>query len=226
MTQALFITGTAAGVGKSTAAQAIIAALQDAGYDAAYYKPIVSGTDSIPESDAGQVRTACSLEQDVLSTTSYVFKEAVSPHLAAAHLLQPVDVDMIRADFSTVALLHDVTIVEGSGGIICPFTLLADGRRVMQEDVVQTLGLTSVIVADSGVGTLNATLLTLAYMRQQELPVAGVILNRFDADNEVHQDNLAVIERLGEVDVVATIADGGAMTVRKPFFLLETEESR
>lgn len=226
MTQALFITGTAAGVGKSTAAQAIIAALQDAGYDVAYYKPIVSGTDSIPESDAGQVRTACSLEQDVLSTTSYVFKEAVSPHLAAAHLLQPVDVDMIRADFSTVALLHDVTIVEGSGGIICPFTLLADGRRVMQEDVVRTLGLTSVIVADSGVGTLNATLLTLAYMRQQELPVAGVILNRFDADNEVHQDNLAVIERLGEVDVVATIADGGAMTVRKPFFLLETEESR
>lgn len=225
MTQALFITGTAAGVGKSTAAQAIIAALQDAGYDGAYYKPIVSGTDSIPESDAGQVRTACSLEQDVLSTTSYVFKETVSPHLAAAHLLQPVDVDMIRADFSTVALLHDVTIVEGSGGIICPFTLLADGRRVMQEDVVRALGLTSVIVADSGVGTLNATLLTLAYMRQQELPVAGVILNRFDADNEVHQDNLAVIERLGEVDVVATIADGGAMTVRKPFFLLETEES-
>lgn len=224
MTQALFITGTAAGVGKSTAAQAIITALHGAGYEAAYYKPIVSGTDSIPESDAGRVRAACDLEQDILSTTSYVFKEAVSPHLAAAHLLQPVDLDMIRADFSTVALLHDATIVEGSGGIICPFTLLADGRRVMQEDVVRALGLTSVIVADSGVGTLNATLLTLAYMRQQELPVSGVILNRFDAGNEVHQDNLAIIERLGEVDVVATIADGGAMTVRKPFFLLETEE--
>lgn len=224
MTQALFITGTDAGVGKSTAAQAIITALHGAGYEAAYYKPIVSGTDSIPESDAGRVRAACGLEQDILSTTSYVFKEAVSPHLAAAHLLQPVDLDMIRADFSTVALLHDVTIVEGSGGIICPFTLLADGRRVMQEDVVRALGLTSVIVADSGVGTLNATLLTLAYMRQQELPLSGVILNRFDADNEVHQDNLAIIERLGEVDVVATIADGGAMTVRKPFFLLETEE--
>ena len=77
MTQGLFITGTAVGVGKSMAAQAIITALQGAGYEMAYYKPIVSGTDSIPESDAGRVRAACDLEQDVLSTTSYVFKEAV-----------------------------------------------------------------------------------------------------------------------------------------------------
>lgn len=223
MSQALFIAGTAEGVGKSTAAQAIITALNGAGYEAAFYKPIISGTDSIPESDAGRVREVCGLDQDVLSMTSYVFKEAVSPHLAAAHLMQPVDVDMIRADFAGVALLHDATLVEGSGGIICPLTLMADGRRVMQTDVIQALGLTSVLVADSGVGTLNATLLTLAYMRQQNLPLAGVIMNRFDASSEVHQDNLSTIELLGEIDVVATIAEGGEMTLRKPFFLLEKE---
>lgn len=223
MSQALFIAGTEEGVGKSTAAQAIITALNGAGYEAAFYKPIISGTDSIPESDAGRVREVCGLDQDVLSMTSYVFKEAVSPHLAAAHLMQPVDVDMIQADFAGVALLHDATLVEGSGGVICPLTLMADGRRVMQTDVIQALGLTSVLVADSGVGMLNATLLTLAYMRQQNLPLAGVIMNRFDASSEVHQDNLSTIELLGEIDVVATIAEGGEMTLRKPFFLLEKE---
>ena len=223
MSQALFIAGTAEGVGKSTAAQAIITALNGAGYEAAFYKPIISGTDSIPESDAGRVREVCGLDQDVLSMTSYVFKEAVSPHLAAAHLMQPVDVDMIQADFAGVALLHDAPWVEGSGGIICPLTLMADGRRVMQTDVIRALGQTSVLVADSGVGTLNATLLTLAYMRQQNLPLAGVIMNRFDASSEVHQDNLSTIELLGEIDVVATIAEGGEMTLRKPFFLLEKE---
>lgn len=223
MTQALFIAGTAPGVGKTTAAQALIDMLMDASYDAAYYKPIVSGTDSIPESDAGRVRAACGLEQDILTLTSYVFKDPVSPHLAAAQMMQPVDPDMIAADFASVALLHDATIVEGTGGIICPYTLYADGRRVMQADVVKALGLASVIVADSGPDTLNATLLTAGYMRAHDLPIAGVILNHFDARDLVCQDTLATIELLGDTDVVATIADGGAMTLRKPFFLLEQE---
>lgn len=223
MTQALFIAGTAPGVGKTTAAQALIDMLMDASYDAAYYKPIVSGTDSIPESDAGRVRAACGLEQDILTLTSYVFKDPVSPHLAAAQMMQPVDPDMIAADFASVALLHDATIVEGTGGIICPYTLYADGRRVMQADVVKTLGLASVIVADSGPDTLNATLLTAGYMRAHDLPIAGVILNHFDARDLVCQDTLATIELLGDTDVVATIAEGGAMTLRKPFFLLEQE---
>lgn len=223
MTQALFIAGTAPGVGKTTAAQALIDMLMDASYDAAYYKPIVSGTDSIPESDAGRVRAACGLEQDILTLTSYVFKDPVSPHLAAAQMMQPVDPDMIAADFASVALLHDATIVEGTGGIICPYTLYADGRRVMQADVVKTLGLASVIVADSGPDTLNATLLTAGYMRAHDLPIAGVILNHFDARDLVCQDTLATIELLGDTDVVATIAEGGAMTLRKPFFLLEQD---
>lgn len=223
MTQALFIAGTAPGVGKTTAAQALIDMLMDASYDAAYYKPIVSGTDSIPESDAGRVRAACGLEQDILTLTSYVFKDPVSPHLAAAQMMQPVDPDMIAADFASVALLHDTTIVEGTGGIICPYTLYADGRRVMQADVVKALGLASVIVADSGPDTLNATLLTAGYMRAHDLPIAGVILNHFDARDLVCQDTLATIELLGDTDVVATIAEGGAMTLRKPFFLLEQE---
>lgn len=223
MTQALFIAGTAPGVGKTTAAQALIDMLMDASYDAAYYKPIVSGTDSIPESDAGRVRAACGLEQDILTLTSYVFKDPVSPHLAAAQMMQPVDQEMIAADFASVSLLHDATIVEGTGGIICPYTLYADGRRVMQADVVKALGLASVIVADSGPDTLNATLLTAGYMRAHDLPIAGVILNHFDARDLVCQDTLATIELLGDTDVVATIAEGGAMTLRKPFFLLEQE---
>lgn len=223
MTQALFIAGTAPGVGKTTAAQALVDMLMDASYDAAYYKPIVSGTDSIPESDAGRVRAACGLEQDILTLTSYVFKDPVSPHLAAAQMMQPVDPDMIAADFASVALLHDATIVEGTGGIICPYTLYADGRTVMQEDVVKNLDLATILVADSGIGTLNATLLSVDYMRHHDLPLSGIILNRFDAQNPVHQDNLTTIERLGAVDVVATIADGGAMTLRKSFFLLEME---
>lgn len=46
-------------------------------------------------------------------------------------------------------------------------------------------------------------------------------MNRFVEADEMHQDNLAMIEKLGDVDVVATVAEGGTLKVRKPFFVLE-----
>lgn len=221
MSKAIFITGTGTDLGKTYVAGELVAALQGEGYDTAYYKPVLSGSDNIFESDAGMVRKRASLEQEPLSMVTTMFHDAVSPHLAAARVQQGVDLDIIKADFGAVNMLHDVTVVEGCGGIVCPLTLFADGRHIMQEDVIRALGLDAVIVADAGLGTINATVLTIEYMRAHGLGIAGVILNRFDETDEMHQDNLAMIEKLGGVDVVATVAVGGTLKVRKPFFVLE-----
>lgn len=221
MSKAIFITGTGTDLGKTYVAGELVAALQGEGYDTAYYKPVLSGSDNIFESDAGMVRKRAGLEQEPLSMVTTMFHDAVSPHLAAARVQQGVDLDIIKADFGAVNMLHDVTVVEGCGGIVCPLTLFADGRRIMQEDVIRALGLDAVIVADAGLGTINATVLTIEYMRAHGLGIAGVILNRFDETDEMHQDNLAMIEKLGGVDVVATVAVGGTLKVRKPFFVLE-----
>ena len=210
MSQALFITGTGAGVGKTTAAIAMLQALADMSYDTAYYKPVVTGTDSIPESDAGRVRAACDLEQDVLTLTSYVFKDAVSPHLAAAQLMQPVDQEMIAADFASVSLLHDATIVEGTGGIICPYTLYADGRRVMQADVVKALGLASVIVADSGPDTLNATLYFLD--ETGGLTPVEMTLDLYEGDTQAGAVVKALLEGTEEKDWLSAIPEGFQVT--------------
>lgn len=221
MSKAIFITGTGTDIGKTYVAGELVSAIQGEGYDAAYYKPVLSGSDNIFESDAGYVRKRCELEQVPLSMVTTMYHDAVSPHLAAARMQQGVDLDLVKADFGAVNMLHDVTVVEGCGGIICPLTIYADGRRIMQEDLIQSLGLESLIVADAGLGTINATVLTIEYMRGHGLGIAGVILNRFDETNEMHQDNLAMIEKLGGVDVVATVAEGGTLNVRKPFFVLE-----
>ena len=225
MSQAIYVVGTGIGVGKTYVSAALVQALQGEGYDTVFYKPVSTGSETIPESDAGYVRTKCHLDQEVLSMVSYLFHDAVAPHLAAARAQQAVDVEMISADFAGVSLLHEATVVEGWGGIVCPLTLYADGRRTMQEDVIRTLGLSSVIVADAGLGTLNATLLTVSYMRAQELPIAGIILNRYDGNNVIHRDNLAMLEKLSGVDVVAVVPTDGGLEQRKPFFLLEGELS-
>lgn len=221
MSKAIFITGTGTDIGKTYVAGELVSAIQGEGFDAAYYKPVLSGSDNIFESDAGYVRKRCELEQPPLSMVTSMYHDAVSPHLAAAHMQQGVDLDIVKADFGAVSMLHDVTVVEGCGGIVCPLTIYADGRKIMQEDLIRTLGLACLIVADAGLGTINATVLTIEYMRAHGLDICGVILNRFDDTNEMHQDNLAMIEKLGGVDVVATVAEAGSLKVRKPFFVLE-----
>lgn len=221
MSQAIFITGNGTDIGKTYVAGELVAAIKAAGYDTAYYKPVLSGSDSIPDSDAGVVAKRAVLAQEWLSMVSYIYHDAVSPHLAAARTQQGVDLDIIQADFASVSLLHDVTVVEGCGGIVCPLTIYADGRQIMQEDLIHTLGLACLLVADAGLGTINATVLTIEYMRNHRIDIAGVILNRFDESDDMHQDNLAMIEKLTHVDVVATVAQGGTLNVRKPFFVLE-----
>ena len=224
MSQAIYVIGTGVGVGKTYVSATLVKALQEEGYDTVYYKPVETGSETIPDGDAGYVRTACDLDQEVLSMVSYLFHDPVAPHLAAARAQQGVDVELIKADFASVSLLHEATVVEGCGGIICPLTLYADGRRVMQEDVIKGLALPSVIVADADLGTLNATLLTIDYMQSHQLPIVGIILNRYNEENVVHRDNLAMLEKLSGLDVVATVAEEGALEQRKSFFLLEGDE--
>lgn len=221
MNKAIYITGTGTDIGKTYVAGEVVAAIQGEGFDTAYYKPVLSGSDNILESDAGYVRKRCNLEQEPLSMVTTMYHDAVSPHLAAARVQEGVDLDIINADFGAVSMLHDVTVVEGCGGIICPLTMFADDRRIMQEDVIHALDLDCLIVADAGLGTINATVLTIEYMRARGFKIEGIILNRFVEADEMHQDNLAMIEKLGDVDVVATVAEGGTLKVRKPFFVLE-----
>ena len=86
-----------------------------------YYKAAISGADSIAASDAGYVNTQAGLEQDLSSLTSYLYAEAVSPHLAQLHQgSAPITLNSIMRDFSAVFSVSALTVLEGSGGIYCP----------------------------------------------------------------------------------------------------------
>ena len=61
-------------------------------------------------------------------------------------------------------------------------------------------------------------------MKNHHLPIVGIILNRYDEKNVIHRDNLAMLEKLSGVDVVATVAENGVLEQRKPFFLLEGDD--
>jgi dethiobiotin synthetase len=65
-------------------------------------------------------------------------------------------------------------------------------------DWIASLGMPVLVVARSGLGTINHTLLTLEALQARSLRVAGVMMI-----GEPNADNRAAIEQYGRVRVVA-----------------------
>ena len=72
-------------------------------------------------------------------------------------------------------------------------------------DLIKELGAGIIIVADGGLGTINSTLLTVEYARAKNIQIEGIILNNFEPDNFMHQDNLKQTEYLTGVKVISTV---------------------
>ena len=202
----LYILGTGTDVGKTYITALWLKALREAGHDVAYYKAAVSGAPSISESDAGYVKQVAGLSQADDTLLSYVFDEAVSPHLAARHKGKVIDRTVVNKNFCHVARAHAYTTVEGSGGIICPLHV-TDTELYMLEDVVKDLNLPTIVVATAALGTINSTVLTIHYLQSKGIPVKGIIVNHYTG-NTMEEDNCVMIERLTGIPVLDRVGPG------------------
>ena len=199
----LYILGTGTDVGKTYITALWLKKLREAGHDVAYYKAAVSGAPSISESDAGYVKQVARLSQEDESLLSYVFDEAVSPHLAARHEGKVIDRTIVNQNFCNVARSHTYTTVEGSGGIICPLHV-TDTELYMLDDVVKDLGLPTIVVAKAALGTINNTVLTIHYLQSKDIPVKGIVVNQYTG-NPMEEDNCVMMERLTGIPVLDRI---------------------
>ena len=207
MAKGIFVTGTGTDVGKTYVTALIVKKLADVGIHAGYYKAALSGAESIEESDAGYVKKIAGITQEDSSLLSYLYQNAVSPHLAARIEGNPVDTETVKADFDRVKKEFDYVTVEGSGGILCPLRVDETGELWL-EDVVKALNLGCLVVADAGLGTINSTVLTVEYLRARNIPVKGIILNHYHPGDVMEEDNRLMCEKRAGVPVVACVADG------------------
>ncbi|MBO5516224.1 MAG: dethiobiotin synthase [Schwartzia sp.] len=213
MGKALFITGTGTDVGKTYVTALIVKCLRDAGLDAGYYKAAISGAEKDEEDgtlhagDALYVKEIAELSETQEELVSYVYEAAVSPHLAAQLDNKPIDFDVVEKDFRRALSQHEYITMEGSGGIICPLRWDKE-QHVILDDLVLRLGLGALIVADAGLGTINAAVLTVEHLRARNISVRGIILNRFHEGDVMEEDNLDMVEALTGVKVVATVKSG------------------
>ena len=205
----LFVTATGTDVGKTYVTALIVKKLREAGHSAGYYKAALSGVAKTAAGfrtgDAGYVADVAGIaEDDAGNSVSYVYEKAVSPHLAAKLEGNPVKMAVVMAAYKQALSRYDYVTMEGSGGIVCPLRY-DDDAQLLLEDVITALGLDALVVADAGLGTINATVLTVDYMKRRGIPVKGIILNRYDAADAMMRDNKKMVEILTRVPVIACV---------------------
>ena len=215
MAKKIFITGTGTDVGKTYVTGLIVKKLKESGMNAAYYKAAMSGNERTEEGmllpgDAQYVKTVSGIEQSLACMCPYVYEAAVSPHLASRIEGNPVMLQEVVKGFEEVCRQYDYVTMGGSGGILCPICF--DERELWLGDVIRELGLSSLIVADAGLGTINSVVLTVEYMRAKGLPVKGIIFNRFHPGDRMEEDNLRMCEHRTKLPVLACVeADSGTL---------------
>ncbi len=207
MAKGIFITATGTDVGKTYISALMLKHLRKAGLNAGYYKPVLSGAiekdGKLIPGDCDFVLKFARLDLPPKNFVSYIYKEAVSPHLAALIENNPVELSKIISDYNDIKKQFDYVIVEGAGGIACPFRL--DDKKILLPDVIKALNLDIIIVASSELGTINSTVLTTEYAKSHGINIGGIILNNFDQNNKMQCDNLKQIENLTGVKVLAAV---------------------
>lgn len=206
MAKGIFITATGTDCGKTYITALIIKKLRDSGVNAGYYKAALSGAECISESDAGYVNKIAKIGQDENLLLSYLYKNAVSPHLASKIEGNPVSMDVIRKDFDRVKEKYDYVTMEGSGGIVCPIRY-DDKEKIFLSDIVSQLGLDCILIADAGLGTINAVVTSFEYMKNHGIAVRGIILNNWTGGT-MQEDNKEMISILTGTNVIATVSPG------------------
>ena len=141
--KALFVTATGTDIGKTFITALLVKAIHESGYKSAYYKAALSGAimsnNGLIAGDADYVKTFSSITQPLDTMVSYVYKPAVSPHLAAKLSDTPIELDVVVNDFANIINNYDFVTVEGSGGIICPLRI--DDKQILLTDVIKSLEL-------------------------------------------------------------------------------------
>lgn len=205
MMKYLIVSGTDTGVGKT-----VVAAMLTLGLGGVYYKPTQSGTKDGTDRDTLQRLT--DLGDERILENGITLSQPLSPHRAAELDGVEIDLDALTPPPQTDRPL----IIEGAGGLMVPLnrdTLFIDLFARWQHPVV--------LVARTGLGTINHTLLSLEALRRRNIPILGVA---FVGDENA--DSIRTISDMGHVKVLGRVPLMEGMNAARLTHIFETHFRR
>jgi len=176
--------GTATSVGKTFIGANMLGTLRQAGLTVSARKPVQSFDPGDPEPTDSEVLAGATGEPSIeVCPPHRSYPLAMAPPMAAEALgWAPPSLADIADELSWPKARPDLRWVEAAGGVRSP--IASDGDSVglcylLKPDLV-------VLVADAGLGTINAVRLSCSALSGHDV---AVILNRFDPADRLHVAN-------------------------------------
>lgn len=195
--QSIFVTGTDTGIGKTTVSAGIAAALHARGLAVGVCKPVETGCTSGPggellAADARFLRLVSGCRSDPVLVCPYALRAPLAPLVAAERERVSIDLEVLVRSYERVAVAHDVTLIEGAGGLLVPLT-----PTVTYAEFVQRLRIPVLVVVGARLGAINHALLTIRYAQSVGLRVLGYVMNALCAEaDDAARSTVKVLARL------------------------------
>jgi dethiobiotin synthetase len=187
----LLVTGTDTGVGKTVVAAALVMALRQIGAKGIGFKPAETGISPAEISDS-EVLAVASGSSSPLAAPLLRLSEPLAPAVAAERAGVVFDPTLAVERVRALRSAGYTVVVEGAGGLLVP---LAWGYTAA--DLAAQAGLTAIVVARAGLGTLNHVALTLEALARRDVGVMAVVLNgRGDPPDLAEATNPSALQRI------------------------------
>ncbi|MES2745558.1 MAG: adenosylmethionine--8-amino-7-oxononanoate transaminase [Bdellovibrionota bacterium] len=160
--QQIFITATGTDVGKTFISSLLLRSAPDW----SYWKPVQTGGAAIDQNSVLEIAPAARISP----LKKYEYELPASPDQAAAaeFATPPLVYDLAR-----MARLESQMIIEGAGGLMVPL----NDKNETWLDFLQETRMPVLLVATSGLGTINHTLLSIEALQSRAIPILGLVLN-------------------------------------------------
>ena len=239
----IFVTGTDTGVGKTVIAGGLAASLASIGVDVGVMKPVATGgeepaaapmvvdgegaNDSNPNSvmnvgevnrqlvseDAVFLKHAAQVHDSLELINPICLREPLAPSVASQVEGLPIDLERVDDAFNQLRQNHEFMVVEGVGGLAAPIR-----DDILVAHLAVRFQLPLIVVARPTLGTINHTLLTVAFAKSFNLEIHGIVLNglRQDVVGLAENTNPAEISRLTYLPILGVVPFDGRLGQRTP----------
>lgn len=185
-----FITGVGTDVGKTYVSSLLYKELKKY-ISIDYFKPIQSGCyyegekliapdlkflADFNEEEYKEERCSCKLVPEV------------SPHLASEIENKIIDIDLIEREFNKKVSKSKNILVEGAGGVYVP--IIRDKFYIY--DLIKKLNLPVILVANTKVGGINHSMLSIRFLESLNIKIYGIIFNGYTGE-DFEKDNIRVV---------------------------------
>lgn len=206
------VTGTGTGVGKTVVTAALAALAAAAGRTVAVVKPAQTG---LAPGEPGDLHDVTRLAGPVTTRELARYPEPLAPDTAARRAGQPpLRPAAAAAAARDLADSHDLVLVEGAGGLLVRF----DDEGGTLADVAALSDAPVLLVAEAGLGTLNAVALSAEALHRRGLRCVGVVVGSWPADADLaSRCNLADLPTAAGAPLLGVLPAGIGTASRADF---------